>query len=350
MMLLKTVDDNRALLAQENFRQALQSDEEFRYFFPIVFNQYQPPTWEYVALDGNVTDIRFDPANPDHVFASQYIGGLFETYDHGLSWTRNEDVNVRINDIEYHPIISTTMYLATWSTYSVYWSQDNGSSWEPIPGWPYIYPTLYSVAAHPISPTVLFAGSGNWEPNGGQIFKTSNSGQTWHSVSPMYTNALTFAFDPELPNVIYAGTQLRGVWKSIDGGETWYAANNGLPTATAGGADYYSVIPHPQNSQQLYAASEAGIYISYDRAGNWIPLWEGVNVHYLQFHPVDPDVIYLATDIGVYISYNNGINWSSVGSCGSKVQINRFVFDPTDHSVLWAATSDGLWKCDIHSE
>ncbi|MBX3058166.1 MAG: hypothetical protein KF770_17015 [Anaerolineae bacterium] len=353
MILLETIDNNEVspvVSARKNFEQTLQSGEEFYYFFPIVFNQYQPPTWEYVALDGNVTDIQFDPANPDHAFASQYLGGLFETHDHGISWTRNEDVSVRINDIEYHPITSTTMYLATWSYYAVYWSQDNGTSWAPIPGWPYIYPTLYSVAAHPISPTVLFAGSGNWEPNGGHIFKTFDGGETWYSVSPTYTNALTFAFDPEMPNIIYAGTQLRGVRKSIDGGETWYAANNGLPTATTGGEDYRAVIVHPQDSQQIFATSDAGIYVSYDRAETWLPLWEGIDANALMFHPSITGTLYMGASNGIYVSHNDGISWSRLAPCGNTVQVNRLIFDPNDFTVLWAATSNGLWRCNTHME
>lgn len=353
MMLLKTNDNSVSLAiasVHESFGQSAEQNGEMRYFFPIMFNQYQLPTWEYVALSGNVTDIVFDPANPDHAFASVYLGGLFETGDHGVSWVRNEDVHPRINDIVHHPITPTTIYLATWSFYGVFWSKDNGSSWEPIPGWPYIYPTLYSMAIHPVSTTVMFVGSGNWEPNGGEIYKTSNSGQTWHSVSPMYTNALTFAFDPELPNVIYAGTQFGGVWKSVDGGETWFTANDGLPTGTSGGAYYItSLLIHPEHDQWLYAATSVGVYVSYDRAENWQPLWEGIDASALMFHPSFTGTLYMGASNGIYVSHDDGTSWSRLGPCGNTVQVNHLVIDPYDFTVLWAATNDGLWRCDFHS-
>jgi photosystem II stability/assembly factor-like uncharacterized protein len=201
---------------------------------------------------------------------------------------------------------------------------------------------LYTVAIHPLSPTLLLAGSGNWEPVGGQIFKTDNSGEDWYPVSPEFTNAVTFAFNPHSPTVVYAGTQYGGIKKSIDSGNTWSSANMGLPTKAY---NITSVVLHPTYPEQLYAATSRGLYVSYNDAGEWHPLWENIDANELLIYPADTDIMYLGTGNGIYVSSNAGSSWSLLGPCGVNVSINHLAFDPFNHDIFWAVTSDGVWQC-----
>lgn len=316
-------------------------------YFPVIFNNYQLPEWEYLGLDGDVTDVVFDLANPQHAFASVYLEGLYETNDSGMTWVKNETVTFtnRFNDIEVHPVTSTTWFAAAWSTYGVAQSIDNGKTWLPLTeaNDPY---HLYSIAVHPLSPTVMFAGRGNWETGGGEIYKTVDLGVLWYSVPPVA--ALTFAFDPFLPNVIYVGTTGR-VWKSDDGGETWNPANNGLPGLPNCACDVTSLIFHPENSQWLYAATSVGVYVSYDSAENWQPLWVGIDANALLFDPNDSSKLYLGTtDEGMFVSYNDGLGWNQLGLCGLGVRVNHLLFNTVDSNELWVATDNGLWRCVSH--
>lgn len=317
-------------------------------YFPVMFKDYQPPTWEYLGLDGDVTDVVFDPADPQHAFATVFLGGLFETSDSGLTWTMNETITFtnRFYDIEVHPVTSTTWFAAAWSGYSVYKSTDNGQNWPQMENSP---SPLFSIAVHPLSPTVMFvSGGGSWELGNTRIFRTTNSGDSWNSVSPEYVNALSYAFDPDIPNLIYAGTK-GGVWKSNDGGETWNPAKNGLPGLPDCACDVTSLVFHPNNSQWLYAATRGDIYVSYDGAENWQPLWEGIDANALLFDPNDPTRLYLGTtDEGMYVSYNDGLSWSQLGLCGLGFRVNHLAFNPMDSNELWAATDSGLWRCVIH--
>lgn len=317
-------------------------------YLPLLIRY--PPGAEWAPLDfanENVTDLYLDSDLPGHAFVSVLLAGVYETYDGGDTWIRQSDISSRVFDIAVHPITPETMYLATWSSYGMYWTQNGGETWEGIPGWPSLSPQLYSVAVHPLTPTLMLAGSGNFEPIGGEIFKTINGGQSWYIVSPMFTNALTFAFDPISPNVIYAGTQANRVQKSIDAGNTWFAASTGLPTEVGEAYDVHVVL-HPNFPQKVYAATSSGVYVSEDQAQNWQGLWEGIDANFLLFDPQDSSIIYLGADDGVYVSYNTGVSWFPLAQCRSGISVTRLAFDPYNPNVIWAGTTNGLWQCVLH--
>lgn len=321
------------------------------HYFPVAFHDYKTPQWDYVGLTGKVSDIHLDPTNSEHMYVSVYLDGLYETQDRGISWVRHEQftLTTRINDIEANPLEPNTLYLATWAGYALYWSEDGRVPWNPIAGWTELNPTLYSMAIHPMSPTVMFAGSGTWEPYGGAIYKSINGGDTWYAVSPDFTNALTFAFHPISPTVIYAGA-IAGVWRSQDSGETWTSVNSGFDDEV----DYASsLLIHPEQTEWLYVATSQGIYVSYNNADSWQQLWEEWDTNTLHFHPDNPNILYAGTENGIYISHNTGESWSQLGSCGTNMPINILVIDPAETRTLWAGTGDrisdgyGLWRCVI---
>ena len=322
------------------------STDDFILYFPIIFSPPIPANWEQIEFAGeNITDIQIS-TSPKRIFASAYTFGLFESQDDGDSW-QIQDVHSRVNDIEIHQTSPETMYLATWSSVGVYQTHDGGVVWEPTKGWATLYPTLYSVALHPISDTVMFAGSGNWEFSGGEIYKTTNAGDSWYPVSSQFTNALTFVFAPSNTETIFAGTKYAGIKKSVDGGESWITVNNGLPSGIDGAHNISSLAFHPTNHQWLYAATSLGVFVSYDSAGQWEPLWNDVNAYALTFDPQNKEFIYVGTNKGVFRSDDNGITWSQLGQCGLNTTINQLTIDPIDSTVIWVGTNDGIWKCTL---
>jgi photosystem II stability/assembly factor-like uncharacterized protein len=293
----------------------------YQAFLPLVLQRSQPYTLMQVNFAGrSVTDVLVDPDEARHVLATMYFGGLFETRDGGLSWDRYQSptMTTRLNDLEVNAVTPTLMYLGSMGSIGVYQSSDGGQNWGYSPGWPYLYPYILSVAAHPSSPTVVFAGSGNWEATGGEIYRTDNNGETWQAVSPQYTNALSFAFHPQRPLVVYAGTMLQGVLKSTDGGNTWFNASHGLS-----GANVRLLAVDPLVPQRLFAGSDAGLFVSDDAAGAWRALWTGAPARALVFDPVDATVIFLGADTGLFVSYDSGAHWSPHDGCSLTPPIDR---------------------------
>ncbi len=94
----------------------------------------------------------------------------------------------------------------------------------------------------------------------------------WRSVGPPGGTVLALVKSPRASALLYAGTAQNGVLMSADAGQTWSAANTGLPV-TAGTASR-SVRALVADAQYLYAATDAGLF--YAAAGAMagdVPSW-----------------------------------------------------------------------------
>lgn len=122
----------------------------------------------------------------------------------------------------------------------------------------------------------LFAASAN------RIYYTDNGGGTWQRSTPLedWISALV-AVDH---NLIYAGTETTGVYRSVDAGESWQPAREGLGLSagqmvqvTALRADpyhpgvLYVAIDHVLGGTEAHA-SAAGTFVSLDSGTSWQPL------------------------------------------------------------------------------
>src|SRR5215468_2209958 len=119
---------------------------------------------------------------------------------------------------------------------------------------------------------VLVAAVGSIFGPGGDrgVYKTSDGGKTWKRVLSVddETGANDLVMSYTDPKTLYASTYQRrrtaccvngggpgsGVWKSVDGGDTWTRLSNGLPSGPLGriGLDTYR-----KNGNIVYASIEA---------------------------------------------------------------------------------------------
>jgi HEAT repeat protein len=83
------------------------------------------------------------------------------------------------------------------------------------------------------------------------------------------------------PQILYAGTQTQGVYKSVDGGQTWRAANDGLGLAAGQMVRITAMRADPQEPEVLYSAvsyvvgsthvhaSAQGVFVTLNGGGSW---------------------------------------------------------------------------------
>ena len=97
----------------------------------------------------------------------------------------------------------------------------------------------------------------------------------WRSVGPPGGTVLALVKSPRASALLYAGTSQNGVFVSGDSGQTWSAANAGLPVTP--GTASRTVRALVADTQYLYAATDAGLF--YATAGavagdvpNWSPM------------------------------------------------------------------------------
>src|SRR6185503_15720250 len=171
---------------------------------------------------------------------------------------------------------------------------------------------------------ILYA-AGEYYSSTGEIesglFKSTDGGVNWSATG--LTNAFVseVAIDPLDPNTLYAGTypgaQLTfqgsqatsGMFKSSDGGASWFAINNGFPDLENADSYVSDIAIDLDDPKTLYAGTAGnsqptgvGVFRSVDGGANWTPYNNGLtdlNVAALALAPGNPNTLYAATVAGL---------------------------------------------------
>ncbi|MEI7898352.1 MAG: hypothetical protein WCJ26_15045, partial [bacterium] len=172
--------------------------------------------------------------------------------------------------------------------------------------WGVVSGRVRGLAVHPQNPDIVYAGAG-----GGGIWKSVNGGQSWSDMSNGL-NMLTFgaiAIDPFNPDIIYAGTGEYmwreterfycgdGLYKSTNGGESWTKLGAAIGSVTH--ISSVKVSPHNPslimvaNTENMQGATpNYGIWRSADAGLTWMKTLDIKGVYDLAFHPADANLVY----------------------------------------------------------
>ncbi len=236
------------------------------------------------------------------------------------------------------------MYVGTASG-GLWKSTSGGIKWEPIFD-EELTSSIGAVAIQQSNPSVIWAGTGEGNPrnslNGGfGIYKSLDAGKTWKAMGLEKTRHIhRVIVDPTNPDIVYVGAigspwgehPERGVYKTIDGGETWNKilfANN-----KTGAAD---LIMDPTNPNKLIAAmwehkrdpwffnsggKGSGLHITHDGGATWKKVTDedgfpkgdlgriGVAIA-----PNKPNIIYALVEAkknALYKSEDGGFKWKKI--------------------------------------
>lgn len=210
----------------------------------------------------------------------------------------NEPVNLtyrfqRVAPMEISPVDPNTVY---YGSQYLHRSPDGGATWETISpdltarpaGTQYaagepitrdatgeeVYSTLYAIRESAVKPGVIWTGS-----NDGLVFVTQDNGASWRNVTPKglppggrVQNIEPGVRDPGTAYVaiyryllgdftpyIYATDDYGQSWKRLTDGRNGIAADE--PTRV--------VREDPERPGLLYAGTEFGMYVSFDRGARW---------------------------------------------------------------------------------
>jgi hypothetical protein len=156
--------------------------------------------------------------------------------------------------------------------------------------------SVNALAIDPITPSTLYAGT-SYEFSFGVLFKSTDGGDTWRDTGLGFTTAL--AIDPITPSTLYAGGS--AVFRSMNAGATWAAANAGLPETLVS-----SLVVDPVTPSTLYA-TVGNIFRSTDAATSWNDT--GFYASDLVIDPIVPSTLYAGNSDGVFKSTDASVTW-----------------------------------------
>ncbi len=240
------------------------------------------------------------PGRPNEYYFGATGGGLWKTTDGGQEWSSVTDGQISSSSIGAVAVAETNpdiIYIGGGETQlrgsitqgdGVYKSINGGKTWRHLG----LKETqaISRIRVHPTNPDIVYVAAlghpyGDNEERG--VFKSIDGGNTWKKVlyvSPK-AGAADLIIDRTNPKILYASTwqvyrktwKMWGggpdckLWKSENGGETWseLTKNPGMPTGTLG---KIGITVSPVDNKRLWAiieANEGGVYRSDDAGATW---------------------------------------------------------------------------------
>jgi photosystem II stability/assembly factor-like uncharacterized protein len=159
------------------------------------------------------------------------------------------------------------------------------------------------------------------------------------------------------PDVVFVGAATGGVWKSVNGGLTWKPLLDDQPVAAIGAVRVFQPNPdivwvgtgegNPRNSVSV----GNGVYRSLDGGETWthLGLENTERIHRIVLHPSDPDIVWVAAmgrawgeneERGVFKTTDGGASWRKVLYVDERTGAADLVADPSNPNKLFAAMWD----------
>ncbi len=281
---------------------------------------------------GRVTAVAGVASMPGTFYMGATGGGVWKTEDFGISWVNISDgyfATPSIGSIDVAQDDPNIIYVGTGtdglrsniiSGKGLYKSIDAGATWTHI-GLDDVG-QIGAVRIHPDNHNIVYvAAIGQaFQANAERgLYKTINGGKTWDKV--LYISEQTGISDVEMmptnPEILYAaawkaerkpwtiisGGTLKegGIYKSLDGGESWDKIEEGIPQELIGKID---LAVSPADSRLVYALIEAplkegGFYKSTDQGETFTQVSDHKGIRNRPFYytnikvdPTNADVIY----------------------------------------------------------
>lgn len=139
------------------------------------------------------------------------------------------------------------------------------------------YPTITTLSESPLTANVLWVGTDD-----GNVQVTKDGGANWKNVAGRATGVpkgtyvsrvVASKYGEGTAYVTFDGHRNDDyniyLFMTTDYGETWKAIRNGIPDSAG---TLHVVREHPRNANLLFAGTEFGLWVSWDRGANWTAL------------------------------------------------------------------------------
>ncbi len=344
---------------------------------------------------GRIVDVAVVENKPAVMYVASASGGLWKTVNNGTTWKPvfEREATVSLGAVAVAPSDPEIVWVGTgeanprnsvsWGD-GVYRSTDGGRIWTHAGLKDSAH--IGRIVIHPKNPRIVYvAALGRlWGPNRERgLFKTTDAGRTWRRVKFINedTGFIDLVMDPKDPNILYAAAyQVRrgpfaggnpavqtgpgsGLFKSTDGGESWFRLKRGLPTRPLGRCGLavsrkdprivYAVVQTDQTSTTVQGQAArtgndpdlGGIFRSQDRGETWTklndlcprPFYYGQ----IRVDPRDDRRVYVL-GLALHVSVDGGRTFQNTGAPGIHSDHHALWIDPRDPDHLVLGGDGGL--------
>ena len=340
--------------------------------------------WTNVGPDnigGRIFALALNPLNPSTMYVGAADGGVWRSWDGGLSWTSVSDdfPTQSMGSIVINPIDTSIVYAGTgdasFGGYSfagagMFKSTDSGESWTQVGAATLPLARISEMVINPLNPDILYVaipyGLADETING--IWRSKDGGLTWEHVLPSRTTDIVInPLDPDIlytvsSKVLGGYTAARyGVFKTADGGDNWTKLDIGVTDSLIGRTGIGICASQPDvlylGVSELAGGERTplmGIFKTTDAGANWTKLSvpfdymvsQGWFDNIIGVDPTDPDIVF-AGGVKLIRSGDGGDTWERIADqlAGGILHVDQheIEFDPTNPDRVYVGNDGGLY-------
>jgi len=173
-----------------------------------------------------------------------------------------------------------------------------------------------------------------------------------------YPTITTISESPATSAVLWVGTDDGNLQVSRDGGQTWKNVADrvpGVPKGTyvsrvvaaraAEGTAYVTFDGHRGNDFNVY------LFMTTDYGETWTSISSGLpanrgTLHVIREHPRNPSLLFAGTEYGVFVSFDRGANWQSLKADLPTVPVDDIQIHPRDNDLVLGTHGRSIWVMD----
>jgi photosystem II stability/assembly factor-like uncharacterized protein len=326
---------------------------------------------------GRIADFAVNPDNPYEYYIATASGGVWKTTNSGTTFSPifDEESSYSIGCITMDPNNSNIIWVGTGENNNqrsvaygdgIYKSMDGGSSWKNMGLKNSEH--IGKIIVHPTNSNIVWVAAIGplWNSGGDRgVYKTVDGGETWNAVLTIdeRTGVTDLIIDPRNPDILYAAafqrarhvfTYLGGgpgstIYKTSDGGDNWEKAHKGLPEVDLG---RIGLAISPADPEIIYAIVEAaqgksGFYRSTDRGASWHKQGDySTSGNYYQeivADPVDANTIF-GMDTWLNVTYDGGKSFDRAGEVTKHVDNHCMWINPKNNKHWLVGCDGGIYE------
>ena len=325
------------------------------------------------TTSGRIADLAVHPTKTSEMYLAMASSGVWKTTNNGTTWSPIFDAEGSYSTgcITIDPNDPNTIWVGTGENNNqrsvaygdgVYVSHDGGQTWENVGLEESEHVGMIVVDPRDSKHVYVAAYGPLWSAGGDRgIYETRDGGKNWTQILEVseHTGFNEIHMDPRNPDVLFATAHQRrrhvythlsggpesGMYKSVDGGQTWNKVQGGLPSGDVGriGMDI-----SPANPEVLYATIEGhGAYRSQNSGASWTKQsgHETSGNYYVELvaHPTEVNTVY-SMDTYAHVSTDGAKSFKNIPKKFKHVDNHCLWIDPsnTDHMIM--GTDGGLYE------